>query len=191
MSRNNNAFWKKWRTFQGKSTPSPSIDGFVNENDIANHFANHYEGIYSGNDKISEELLRKRFNTKFEEMCAAQSYDSISNYFLSFDELSVALSKLKCKKASSTFVKTEHIYHGSPKLALHLQTFFNGCIQHSYVPQDFLTGVIVPIIKNTSGDICSVDNYRGVTLSSTFSHLFEHCLLGKIGHYLYSDNLQY
>ena len=123
---------------------------------------------------------RTIISSKFCEYSADHCNDSISNYFLSFDELSNALSKLKCDKASSTFVKTEHIFHGSPKLALHLQTFFNGCIQHSYVPQDFLTGLVVPIVKNSSGDICSVGNYRGITLSSTFSHLFEHCLLGNL-----------
>ena len=94
--------------------------------------------------------------------------------------MSNALSRLKSEEASSTFVETEHIFHGSPKLALHLQSLFNGCIQHGYVPQDFLTGLVVPIVKNSSGDICSVGNYRGITLSSTFSHLFEHCLLGNL-----------
>ena len=67
----------------------------------------------------------------------------------------------------------------------------HGCIQHGYVPQEFLRGVIAPVIKDSSGDICSAENYRGVTLSSTLSQLFEQCLLLKFGQHLMSSVLQF
>ena len=59
------------------------------------------------------------------------------------------------------------------------------------MPQEFLRGVIAPVIKDSSGDICSAENYRGVTLSSTLSQLFEQCLLLKFGHHLMSSDLQF
>ena len=42
-----------------------------------------------------------------------------------------------------------------------------------------------------SGDINSVNNYRGITLCGLFSHIFEHPLRLKFGHYLVSDDLQF
>ena len=64
-------------------------------------------------------------------------------------------------------------------------------IQHSYVPCEFLQGVITPLVKDTEGDHCNPDNYRGLTLSVLLSNLFENAILLKIGHLLSTDSLQF
>ena len=97
------------------------------------------------------------------------------------------MSKLKTGKSSATFIKSEHILYGTPKLAWHLHLLFNSMIQHSYVPHEFLNGVISPLIKDTEDP----QNYRGLTLGVVFSFLFEHALLMKIGHLLETDPLQF
>ena len=101
------------------------------------------------------------------------------------------MSKLKIGKASASFVKAEHILYGSPKLAWHLHLLFNAMIQHSYVPQEFLNGVITPLIKDTEGDHSDPKNYRGLTLGVVFSYLFEHAMLIKIGNLLETDPVQF
>ena len=52
---------------------------------------------------------------------------------------------------------------------------------------NFLKGTISPIVKNSSGNLHAADNYRGVTLSSTFAHMFENALRLKFGGYLSSQ----
>ena len=99
--------------------------------------------------------------------------------------------KLKLGKSSNSFITAEHILYGSPKLMVHLHILFNAFLQHSIVPGDFLKGTISPVIKNSSGDLNATDNYRGVTLSSTFAHMFENALRLKFGDYLVSDDLQF
>ena len=64
-------------------------------------------------------------------------------------------------------------------------------IQHGYVPQEFLSGVITPLVKDTEGDVSSTGNYRGLTLGVVFASLFESAVLLKIGHKLTTDNLQF
>ena len=59
------------------------------------------------------------------------------------------------------------------------------------VPFDFLQGTISPVVKDSSGDLHGVGNYRGVTLSSVFSHMYENALRLKFGVFLASDNLQF
>ena len=88
-------------------------------------------------------------------------------------------------------MKAEHILYGSPKLAWHLHLLFNAMIQHCYVPQEFLNGIITPLIKATDGDHCDPKNYRGLTLGVVFSYLFEHAMLIKIGHLLNTDSVQF
>ena len=99
--------------------------------------------------------------------------------------------KLKEGKSSNSFITAEHILHGSPKLIIHLHLLFNSFLQHSFVPADFLQGTISPVVKDSSGDLNATNNYRGVTLSSIFSQMFENALRLKFGSYLASSDLQF
>jgi hypothetical protein len=74
---------------------------------------------------------------------------------------------------------------------VHLHFLFNGLIQHSYVPSDFLNGTVAPVIKNQEGDQSNPSNYCPITLSSLFSQMFVHVILLKIGHQLETDELQF
>jgi hypothetical protein len=60
----------------------------------------------------------------------------------------------------------------------------------SHVPNEFGQGIVVPVVKDKSGDVTKLSNYRGITLSSCVSKLFEMCLLNKCTKYLYSSDLQ-
>ena len=64
-------------------------------------------------------------------------------------------------------------------------------LTHGYVCHDFLNGVVVPIVKDESGDVSSVNNYRPLTLSSTPCQLFERCLFNKFSSFLVTDDRQF
>ena len=53
---------------------------------------------------------------------------------------------------------------------------FPHAIIHSFVPNQFRFGNMVPIIKDQSGNLTDVSNYRGITLSPVISKLFAHAL---------------
>ena len=40
------------------------------------------------------------------------------------------------------------------------------------------------------GDLCDSDNYQGITVSCVISKLFEHCLMNKYDHYIYSRDVE-
>ena len=54
---------------------------------------------------------------------------------------------------------------------------------NNYISLDFKTrnNVITPfnLVKDRQGDITSIDNYRGITLSQLFAKLFQHCIMDK------------
>jgi len=68
---------------------------------------------------------------------------------------------------------------------------FNSLLRHSFVPTQFCFGMIIPLLKNKHGDASSVDMYRGITLSSVVSKLFESVLLALFQNDLQSDVLQF
>jgi len=44
---------------------------------------------------------------------------------------------------------------------------------HCLVPDDFGNGFIIPLLKDKTGNVNSLDNYRAITLIPVISKLFE------------------
>jgi len=63
--------------------------------------------------------------------------------------------------------------YSSSILLVHISLLFNACLRHNFVPNDYCFGVILPLLKNKHGDASKLDMYRDITLSCTFSKLFE------------------
>ena len=63
-----------------------------------------------------------------------------------------SLSKIKSGKATGGFVRSQHVFLGSPKFASHLNILFNGLVQHNYVPREFLNGTVTHVVKDRDVD---------------------------------------
>jgi len=59
------------------------------------------------------------------------------------------------------------------------------------VPDAFGTGIIIPLVKDTTGNRGSADNYHGITLSPALSKLFELCLLLRLKDFMKTSELQF
>jgi len=66
----------------------------------------------------------------------------------------------------------------------------NLCLKHGYVPNNFGRGIVILLVKDKPGDMASLENYRGITVSLVISKVFELCLLNTFGNYLVSSHLQ-
>ena len=189
INGNQNKFWKSYKYFNySKGNTGIHIDGLSDDAQIANCFAAGFNDIYKSCDTTQSAKLLSEFRECYNKCSTEHASDNINDLYLSWNDMLDVMSKLKTGKASASFVKAEHILYGSPKLAFHLHLLFNSMIQHSYVPYEFLNGVLTPLIKDTEGDHSDPKNYRGLTLGVVFSFLFEHTMLMKIGHLLSTDS---
>ena len=185
-------FWNSYKRInKSKVNCSPRIDNLTNDCDIANRFADTYKKVYDSLDKQKSYSLLTDFNSQYREYHATHCHDSIKPFLLTWSDMLDVMSQLKAGKATCSFVKPEHILYGSPKLIWHLHLLFNAMIMHSYVPSEFLRGVITPLLKDSEGNNSDPSNYRPLTLSVIFSNLFERALMLKIGHLLETDSLQF
>src|SRR5437899_8105945 len=62
---------------------------------------------------------------------------------------------------------------------------------HGYVPHDFGSGIIIPLLKDKLGNVNDLGNYRCITLIPVISKLFELVLLDIFTPFLNTDDLQF
>ena len=75
----------------------------------------------------------------------------------------------------------EHIFYGGEALKLWLKKLFNRIIALEEIPTCLLNeGLIIPVYKGNGKDPLLPDSYRGITLSSVISKLFEIVLLQRL-----------
>ena len=102
------------------------------------------------------------------------------------------LCSVKLQKAAGLDgVEAEHILFAHPIVVALLSELFSCILRHSYVLNGFCSGIVIPLPKDKSGDLVDSNNYRGITLSSNISKLFELCLLDRYSCYLMSSDLQF
>lgn len=81
------------------------------------------------------------------------------------------------------FITNEHLKNGGDILASYLCCLFNEILTTEYTPKNFRLGMIISIYKgkNSKSD---PRHYRGITLTSCLSKLFEKILLERILKYI-------
>ena len=64
-------------------------------------------------------------------------------------------------------------------------------VDPGYIVNTILETVIIPVIKNKSGDATDKHNYRPIAISTTMSKVLELLMLRKIDSYLYTTANQF
>ena len=75
-----------------------------------------------------------------------------------------SLNKLKIGKACGLDnITKEFVMYSHPAIVVHLKFFCNIMVHHGFVPDSFGNGVIISLVNDKQGDLCNIDNYRGIT----------------------------
>ncbi|XP_013144898.1 PREDICTED: uncharacterized protein LOC106108310, partial [Papilio polytes] len=67
----------------------------------------------------------------------------------------------------------EHFSYAGPHLPRLLGLLFTLCIRHSYLPPDLMRSLVIPIVKNKTGDLGVKNNYRPITLATTAAKILD------------------
>jgi hypothetical protein len=80
------------------------------------------------------------------------------------------------KAAGPDGLVSESFIFGTYRLYTLLTVLFNVCLKTAYLPAAFMQSVIVPLVKNKSGDLSDIGNYRAIALSTSISKILESVL---------------
>jgi len=181
LSKDLNGFLRMWSAKTSKKILSVSnVDGKTSSRDIAGAFKTKFElQSCTGNAAMG-------FDNRCNNNCI------IDDWLFTVEDVDYVLhQRIKSGKAAGIDNLTaEHLFYCHPSIAVHLSNLFNLMLKHGYVPSQLGLSIIVPLVKDKSGDVCSSDNYRGITISPLISKVFEYCLMLKFEHFLYSSDLQ-
>ena len=72
-----------------------------------------------------------------------------------------------------------------------MSILFTAIVSHGFIPDEFMKTVLLPIIKNKTGDVHDVNNYRPIALVTTCSKLFKLLLLDFLDIYLQTTDNQF
>ena len=137
--------------------------------------------------------LNSRFESQYRQFSENHSGScNCSEYSITPQNVFDALFSLKGGKcADEDGLNAEHLQFAPASLILRLTSLFKLMLKHSFVPQQFKLGYMIPIVKDNQGNLGDVSNYRGITISPIISKLFEHVLKVVFGEFLSSSPYQY
>lgn len=182
------AFWKTWNNkVSRKSTVPEAINGMTDSVEIARAFATSFENICKPNSEARNMEKQNEFLMRY-----AKYESSPFSHSVNVEVVDKCIRTLKPGKAAGVdHIESEHITNAHPRLCVLLSLLFNMILCHGKVPEDFCKGIIIPIPKEDLADHSRYENYRGITISSTISKLFEMCLLEIYGQFLVTSELQF
>lgn len=157
-----------------------TIDSVTGSQNIVNMWKSHYEDLFN--------CLGKEQDVN--SLCKNVEYKL--DVEVSHCELIKAITDLKNNKGCGLDgIYAEHLKHCSEKIIPMLAMCFTSLFVHGILPQDMISVVLVPIVKNKRSSICSKDNYRPIALASIVSKLLEKIIYDRIAYALNTCSNQF
>ena len=181
-----NDFWKDVRKHsKSKSALSNCIDGVTRETAIADQWRNHYQDLLNDSTR-NDDAVKMDIWKVFIILC------SHVGMHVTMSEVNEVVKSLPSRKSSGLDgLHGETLKHADPLLCLLLSICYTCMFKHCYMPQSMINSVIIPLVKNISGDLTDKNNDRPLALSSIASKLFEHIIILRLEEYLWTNHYQF
>ena len=152
-------------------------DRVFNNNSILDGWASYFESL-SVPDSTPLNEDQNNVLASYLHSCSLPTDDPV---LVEEDEVEAIVRSLPLRKAPGPdHITNEHLKFGSSKLSSILTVLFNAILTSGHVPLSFRHGLIIPIPKGHNKDMTNPSNYRGITLSSVLSKVFEKIILLRL-----------
>ena len=132
-------------------------------------------------------------NNGRKEGCAAPKGHLLSaDSVVTVDDMICSIKELPNNKSPGyDGLMSEHFEYASHRLCILMTIVIQIMIKHGFLPQQFMTTMLVPILKNKNVDIASKSNYRPIALSRVASKILEIILVNHIEEYILTTENQF
>ena len=170
-----------WNTL-GKMDMSINDNRFI---EIQSHTSSIRQGnVFSSNNNYNNDDNSN--NSSNNNRSEPNEY--LNNIEIHFDDVKDIVSKLKNNKSPGLDnITNELIKKGGDSICFALNKLFTGLVAIENTPNDWNKGIIVPIYKKGAKN--DLNNYRGITLTSCISKIFNRLIANCITDYIESNNI--
>lgn len=148
-------FWKEVQVMNITKVPLPSsIEGVTGPDNIVELWRKHYSDLFNC----------------VKSDCFSIGNVSNDNVVITTEEVAGAIKKLSMSKSSGLDqITAEHLKYASHRVVVLLALCFTAMLMHGTLPSSMLSVLLVPVVKDKTGKISSIDNYRPIALASVIS----------------------
>ena len=151
-------------------------------NDILDVWSEHFAALSTPKDDPTYDQRNFiEINEKVKHYNLSNEGSIFTDDAFSTNEVQKAISKLKKNKSCGYDGNSaEHVKYGGVLLVITITLIFNLVLKFEYIPINFRRGTQIPLFKGKN--LCSTDsnNYRGITLLSTLSKIYEMVIWSRI-----------
>ncbi|XP_045447686.1 uncharacterized protein LOC123656007 [Melitaea cinxia] len=160
-------FWRETSKTNFRPGLPVSVDGSSAPKDIAN--------IFRANFCVKSHVgpMMEVHNADMNE-----KGDRIS--FLPEDIYKVIRQMDRGKSPGHDGLSIEHLQHAGPLIFKLLALFYSLCVVHSYLLDDLMKTVVVPVVKNKTGNLADKHNYRPISLATIMAKVFDGLLNAQL-----------
>ena len=158
-----NKFWEKLNSRFSKCRQfSANINGI---SVLLTSFPKNFSNIYF--DSYNDKAETSKYFDDLQSNLLYEFFNNIDTCCV-FDVCDVEMSLKIGKACGFDNIMKEFIMYSHPAIGVHLKLLFNIMVHHDFLPDSFGNEVIIPSVKDKQGDLCNIDNYRGIILSPFF-----------------------
>ena len=187
VNNRTNDFWREvTRTNYPNSLASSTIDNNTTPESIANAFKDQYAAILRSDFFAAESV--NEFCKSLDRSCANCNIDNsfnINDVFTACHQLKRGKKDSDCELISDAIINVPLVFFNC------LCILNNVIISHGYVPTEWKSGTIFPLLKAATLDKTTIASYRPITLSSLFGKMFDLIELNRYFDAFYFSDLQF
>ena len=154
-------------------------------------WANHFDRLSTPVD--SPEFDARHFehvNDTVRHLLESNDNDEFTEDYFSINEIQKCIKNLNSGKSPGHDGLTkEHLTPAGDYLAVVLNLCFKWIFRLEYIPKNFRIGVQVPLHKGKNTSILDTNNFRGITLLSTFNKLSEMLIWTRMKDWWYGNEV--
>ncbi|XP_060801616.1 uncharacterized protein LOC132902036 [Amyelois transitella] len=172
-------FWKQTNRLNHLSSLPASVGGVSEPAAVANMFKEQFQ--------VSSPLGPTRPNSLSSDGQDRQVY----LHFSSTEVAAVVKCMTRGKSPGHDSLSIEHLQHAGAHLSRVLSMLYTLCVGHSYLPNELMMTLVVPVPKNKTGDRSDKNNYRPISLATILAKVLDGLLEKQLNKYISLHDAQF
>ena len=169
MIANPRSFWKNVKEINSYKVPLPnSVDGICGDKPVCEMWMNHYKQLFNCFGNTNNNVINK-------------SNDIYTDIIVSCEEVASAIMTLDNGKAVGLDqLSVEHLKNSSERLLSLLSDMLSMCFIHGYLPDELMSVVLLPLVKDKNKRLSDKNNYRPIAIANVITKVLEVVILNRI-----------